>query len=117
MKNESKDTATQEMREVFADNLNFYMKKYDIKQDVLMSVTGMSQAAVSDWMNAKKYPKIGNIQKMADYFKIDKSDLIEEKKEGDVDEDIKIIGRDMKEMTKEQRATLKKIARSLFKEE
>lgn len=108
---------SKDVNEVFAENLNFYMKKTDTKQDDLVKLTDMSQAAVSNWVTGKKLPRMNNVQKIADYFKIDKSDLIEEKTEGDLDQDIKIISRDMKVMTKEQRATLIRVARTLFKEE
>lgn len=106
-----------DINDVFAKNLDFYMKKHEIKQEKVMEITKSSQAAVSDWLNGKKYPRMDRIQKLADYFGIDKSDLIEERKEGDVDQDIKIISRDMKEMTKEQRATLLRVARTIFKED
>ena len=46
-------------------------------------------ATVSDWLNEKKYPRIDKIEILANYFKILKSDLIEEKltpeKEADAD--------------------------------
>ena len=34
----------------------------------------------SDWVNAKTYPRIDKIEKMAQYFGIEKSDLIEKRK-------------------------------------
>lgn len=55
-----------------------------------MSVKGISQSdivakfditasTVSDWCNAKKYPRVDKIQLLADYLGILKSDLTEEK--------------------------------------
>lgn len=35
----------------------------------------------SDWINAKKYPRIDKIERLATYFGISKSDLIEERHE------------------------------------
>lgn len=50
-------------------------------------------STLTDWMNARKYPRIDRIEKMADYFNISKSDLIEdfEKKQKDNDKLAKII--------------------------
>lgn len=37
---------------------------------------GVSQSTVSDWEHGKKMPRSGAIQKLADYFDIEKSDLL-----------------------------------------
>lgn len=34
---------------------------------------------VSDWMHARTYPRIDKIEMMANYFGIEKSDLVEQK--------------------------------------
>ncbi|WP_235720329.1 LexA family transcriptional regulator [Liquorilactobacillus mali] len=34
---------------------------------------------LTDWINGNAYPRIGSIEKMADYFNVEKSDLIERK--------------------------------------
>jgi transcriptional regulator with XRE-family HTH domain len=33
---------------------------------------------LTEWVNGKKYPRIDNIEKLAGYFKVSKSDLIED---------------------------------------
>lgn len=68
-------------KEVFAKNLNYQMDRMGIDQKELAEVVGVSPAAVSDWTKAKKYPRIDKIEIMAEYFRILKSDLIEEKTE------------------------------------
>jgi transcriptional regulator with XRE-family HTH domain len=40
---------------------------------------GFSYYTYSDWVNGKKFPRIDKIEMLADYFGIEKSDLIEEK--------------------------------------
>lgn len=39
---------------------------------------GFSYNTFSDWVNAKKYPRIDKIEMMANYFGISKADLVEE---------------------------------------
>ena len=41
---------------------------------------------LSDWLNAKKYPRIDSIELLANYFNIQKSDLIEKKEKYEFDE-------------------------------
>lgn len=66
-------------REVFSRNLNKLIEKKGIDQRILADYLGVSEMAVSNWVNGIKYPRMGNIQKMADYFGVLKSDLIEDK--------------------------------------
>ena len=42
---------------------------------------GVSSSTFNDWANGRKYPRIDNIEFLANFFGIKKSDLIEEKKE------------------------------------
>ena len=72
-------------REIFSNNLKYYMKKNNITQNDLILRFGLSSSTISDWCNGKKYPRIDKIEMLANYFKIEKSDLIEdrEKKEKD----------------------------------
>lgn len=66
-------------REIFSKNLKKLIEKRGIDQRILADYLGISEMSVSNWVNGNKYPRIGNIQKMADYFGVKKSDLIEDK--------------------------------------
>lgn len=66
-------------KEVFAKNLDRYMKIKNISQKELAEIVGVSPASVNEWIKAKKYPRIDKIEIMAKYFGILKSDLIEER--------------------------------------
>lgn len=68
-------------KEVFAKNLRMYMDKKGKTQKELAEIVGVSAPTMSDWLKAKKYPRIDRIETMADYFGILKSDLIEDKTE------------------------------------
>src|SRR5699024_11628791 len=66
-------------REVFSKNLRSLIDSRGIDQKILADYLGISEMSVSNWVNGTKYPRMGNVQKIADYFGIRKSDLIEDK--------------------------------------
>ena len=68
-------------KEVFASNLKRYMDMHGKNQKDMAEIVGVSTATFSDYINAKKYPRIDKIDILADYFGILKSDLIEDKGE------------------------------------
>ena len=65
-------------KEVFARNLRFYIEKSGKDRRELAEIWGFPYSTLSEWINARKYPRIDRIEIMADYFGIKKSDLIEE---------------------------------------
>lgn len=66
-------------KQVFAKNLRRHMESKGITQKELAEIIGVSAPTMNDWLQAKKYPRIDKIEKLADYFGVLKSDLIEEK--------------------------------------
>ena len=66
-------------REVFARNLKFYAEKSGKTQKELSEIVGVATSTFNDWMKAKKYPRMDKIEILANYFRILKSDLIEDK--------------------------------------
>lgn len=66
-------------KEVFARNLKIHMERAGKNQKDMADIVGVSTATFSDYINAKKYPRIDKIEILADYFGILKSDLIEDK--------------------------------------
>ena len=68
-------------KEVFAKNLRMYMERKGITQKELAEIIGVSAPTMNDYLKANKYPRIDKIERMANYFGILKSDLIEEKNE------------------------------------
>ncbi|HEM3620849.1 TPA: helix-turn-helix transcriptional regulator [Streptococcus suis] len=66
-------------KEVVSNNLKYYMNKKGVDRNQLCSDLDLKYMTVSDWINAKTYPRIDKIESLANYFGINKSDLIEEK--------------------------------------
>lgn len=66
-------------KEIFAKNLVYYVERSGRTQKDLAEVAGVAASTFNDWTKAKKYPRIDKIEILANYFGIQKSDLIEEK--------------------------------------
>lgn len=66
-------------KEIFARNLRFFIEKSGKDRRELAEIWGFPYSTLSEWLNARKYPRIDRIEIMADYFGVQKSDLIEEK--------------------------------------
>lgn len=68
-------------KETMSKNLKYYIEQSGKDRKTLAEIWGFPYSTVTDWINGKKYPRIDRIEVMADYFRILKSDLIEEKTE------------------------------------
>lgn len=66
-----------ELRKVFAKNLKYWANIKGKTKSGLAKDLKLPDSTVSDWFNEKNYPRIETLQKLADYFGIKKSDLIE----------------------------------------
>lgn len=66
-------------KEIMAKNIRYYMDKKGVDRQTLVADLGLKYMTVSDWINAKTYPRIDKIELMANYFGIKKSDLVEER--------------------------------------
>ena len=64
--------------EILGRNLRRYVDQSGKLGKDIASIIGVSPATFSEWMNGKKYPRIDKIEMLANYFHIQKSDLIEE---------------------------------------
>lgn len=65
-------------KETFARNLKRLMEENDISRIQLCGALGLKYTTLTDWLNAKTYPRIDAIQLLANYFKVSKADLVEE---------------------------------------
>jgi len=60
-------------RSVLAKNIQTLLDDKNVIQTDMARNLKIPETTVSSWLNGKKYPRIGNIQKMADYFGVLKS--------------------------------------------
>lgn len=66
-------------KQIMADNIAYYMSVKGVDRNQLCDDLNFKYSTVSEWLAAKKYPRIDKIEIMAGYFGITKSDLIEDK--------------------------------------
>lgn len=65
---------------IMAENLRYYIQLSKKTQKEICKDLNFKEMTFSYWVNAKTYPRIDKIEKMAQYFGIEKSDLIEKRK-------------------------------------
>ena len=68
-------------KNIFANNLQRQMDRKGVSRNDICNALGISYFTVSDWVNGKKYPRMDKVEMLANYFGVQKSDLIEEMSE------------------------------------
>lgn len=66
-------------KNVFSKNLNYYTKKKGKTRPEVADAIGVSYYTFVDWSNGKKFPRMDKVERLAKYFGIKISDLIEER--------------------------------------
>ncbi|MDY6350436.1 MAG: helix-turn-helix transcriptional regulator [Selenomonas sp.] len=64
-------------KEIMAKNITRYMQAKGVNRADFCRDLGFNYNTVSDWIHARKYPRIDKIEAMARYFGITKADLVE----------------------------------------
>lgn len=65
-------------KEVMSKNLKKYITKSGKDRSTIAEELNLSYSTLTDWVNGNKYPRINNIEKLAAYFNVSKSELIED---------------------------------------
>ncbi|EOH94785.1 helix-turn-helix domain-containing protein [Enterococcus pallens] len=68
-----------DLKDIFGENLRRLRTLKNISTTELAHEIQVSQSTISDWENAKKMPRSGSIQKIADFFGVQKTDLLIDK--------------------------------------
>lgn len=111
-------------KEVFSRNLNYYMNERGKSRTDVADAIGVSYFTFTDWVKGKKFPRMDKVEKLAKYFNVKISDLIEPMKTHPVelaelhvemlqDEDMVEIYTYLKNLSTKKRAVIKDLARSL----
>lgn len=87
-----------------AENMKKLREKFDLTQQDLADIAGVTNKAVSAWETGQKEPRMGAIEKIAQHFGIKKSNLIEDGGMNDLSEDPLTIAAhfDGEDFTKEE---------------
>lgn len=67
-----------EQKRIFAKNLNRYIAGANKTQVEIANAIGVSPQTLNTWVKGIAIPRMGAVQKLADYFHIKKSELIDE---------------------------------------
>lgn len=65
-------------KRIFADNLNRIMAEHEKTPANLVADLDIPFSTLSNWTSGLKMPRMGNVEKLANYFHCEKSDLLEE---------------------------------------
>jgi repressor LexA len=69
----------EEQKKIFSKNINYYISQSGKQQKEIAKDLGYSHTTFNTWCVGKVVPSAGKIQKIADYFGIGKSDLLDDK--------------------------------------
>jgi transcriptional regulator with XRE-family HTH domain len=63
---------------IMAKNIQYYMDLRNKSRSDMCEALGVKYTTFTDWVKGNSYPRIDKIEMMANYFGINKSDLVEE---------------------------------------
>ncbi|MFT9412158.1 LexA family protein [Liquorilactobacillus hordei] len=66
-------------KKVLSDNIKRLMERHSVERAKMANDLNVKYTTLTDWINGNTYPRIGSIEKIANYFNVEKSDLIERK--------------------------------------
>ncbi len=66
-------------KEIMAENIKFFMEKKNKDRVTLCKDLKIPYTTFADWINAVTYPRIDKIEMLANYFGVEKSDLVEKR--------------------------------------
>lgn len=117
--------------QVFAKNLKNYLAEKNVTQKELANKMKVSTGLVCDWANARAYPRMDKLQRLADFFGVEKTDLVESHnidnefyvsgqvtqiaKEISQDPELILIHQSLKKLSQSDRAIVKALLESLSK--
>ena len=79
-------------KEIMAQNIQYYMNIYGKSRQDMCDALGVKYTTFTDWVKGNSYPRIDKIELMANYFGIEKSDLVEERRRKTKSITINVLG-------------------------
>ena len=95
--------ADEEQKKIFSKNLNNYLTLTNKTQREVAEAIGVSPQTFNTWCQGIALPRMGKVQLLADYFKIGKTDLIDNKTP-------ELTARDEKDIAKDLDSIMNKLA-------
>ncbi len=100
-------------KEIFSRNLKYYMSLNNKNRNDICTDLGFKYTTFTSWYNGDFYPRIDKIEMLANYFKIEKSDLIEEhhNKASNFDENFQLCSKRLKNLRNKFNLTLEEVSK------
>lgn len=87
-------------KQILAKNLKYYVRRSGKERATIANELGVAYTTFSSWYSGVNYPRIDKIDKMAKYFGIKPSDLIDEHTDNEKEKNDKTETIDLKEEPK-----------------
>lgn len=71
-------------KRIFSKNLRRLLEESGKTQKELAEAIGESQQVVNTWATGRSIPRMGRVQKLADFFRVEKSALVDDQRESDI---------------------------------
>lgn len=68
-----------ENKSILAKNIRYYMAQHGKSRNDLCKALDVKYTTLTDWVNGKSYPHMDKIERMARYFGVEKSDLVDDR--------------------------------------
>lgn len=62
--------------QIISENLLYWLDRRNTTQTELAEFVGVSQATVSQWISGKKSPRMGKVDRICEFFRIKRSQLL-----------------------------------------
>ena len=69
---------TEENKRILAENIKYFMAQKGVTKQQVCADLGLKYTTFVEWIKAGAYPRIGAVEKLAQYFGCEKKDLIED---------------------------------------
>ena len=89
-----KQITDDEQKRIFSKNLSYFLSINNIQQNDFAKAIGVQPSTVTNWIKQTGMPQVSTIQKIADFFRVGKSDLIDEKLDEDPGMAVRIVSDD-----------------------
>ena len=78
---------TAENKKILAENILYYMNLKGVTKQQVCASLDLKYSTFVEWIKGRAYPRIGAVEKLANYFGCEKSDLIEDRRKKDAGDD------------------------------
>ncbi len=95
-----------DIKDIFVDNLKYYLKLRGKTQADLAKYLKVSKPTITNYITGVNLPRMDKVDKICEFLFIRRSDLLEKRKEETNDEEVLLLARDIISLDEEQKAII-----------